>query len=95
LIVPSLPAASMPCSASRTPVRVLGGEPVLVLGEELHAVREQGRGLVLGHRAGVTGIVVLAQLDGAARRHGERFGEVGQEAQAVVHLLTMPAPAGA
>jgi hypothetical protein len=74
-------------------VRVLGGEPVLVVGEQLRPVREQGRGLVLGHLAGVAGIVVPAQLDGAARRHGERCYEVGHEAQAVVHPLTMPAGA--
>jgi hypothetical protein len=76
--------------------RVLRGEPVLVLGEQLHPVREQRLRLLLGHVARVAGIVVAAQLDRAARRHGKRLDDVGHEAQTLVHALTMPpaAPSG-
>jgi hypothetical protein len=47
-------------------VRVLRGEPVLILGEEIHAVGEQVGGLLMGHLAGIARIVITAQPDGAA-----------------------------
>ena len=71
-------------------VRVLRGEPVLILGEEIHAVGEQAGGLLTGHLAGIARIVITAQPDGAARRHHERFDEVGHEAKTLVHSPTMP-----
>src|ERR1700756_4210181 len=79
LMVLSLPDASSPCRNQEHAVRVLRGEPVLILGEKVHAVGEQGGGLLAGHLAGVARIVVTAQPDGGARRHHERFDEVGHE----------------
>ena len=71
-------------------VRVLGGKPVLILGEEIDAVGEQVEGPLTGHLAGIARIVITAQPDGAARRHHERFDEVGHEAKTLVHSPTMP-----
>jgi hypothetical protein len=36
-------------------VRVLRGEPVLILGEEIHAVSQQVGGLLTGYLAGIAG----------------------------------------
>src|SRR6202040_2772303 len=71
---------------------VLGGEPVLVLGEKLYAIGEQCGGLRPRHLAGVARIVVPAQLDRAPRRYPQRFDEIGNEAKTLVHPLTMPIP---
>jgi hypothetical protein len=67
---------------------------VLILGEEIDAVGEQVEGLLTGHLGGIARIVIRAQPDGAARRHHERFDEVGHKAKALVHPATMPATAG-
>src|SRR3984885_13627980 len=71
-------------------VRVLRGEPVLILGEEIHAVGKQAGGLLTGYLAGIARMVITAQPDGAARRHHERLDEVGHEAKTFVHSPTMP-----
>jgi len=69
--------------------RVLGGEPVLVIGQQLHAIGEQRGGLRAGHAPCVARVVVAAQPDLAPGRHLERRDEVGHEAKALVHPLTM------
>ena len=71
---------------------VLGGEPVLVLGEKPYAFGEQCGGLRPRHLAGVARMVVPAQLDRAPWRYPQRFDEVGNEAKTLVHSLTMPIP---
>jgi len=76
-------------------VRVLRGEPVLILGEEIHAVSQQVGGLLTGYLAGIARIVITAQPDGTARRHDERFDEVGHEAKTCVHPSTMRVTAAA
>ena len=71
--------------------RVLGVEPVLIVGEQLHPLGEQGGGVRVGDLPGIARIVVTAQSDRAARRHPQRFNEVSHEAEMLVHSLTMPA----
>src|ERR1700730_11063056 len=71
-------------------VRVLGGEPVLVFGQKLRTLGEQGVALRPGYLAGVARIGVTTQPDSASRRHLQRFDEVRHEAETLVHPLTMP-----
>jgi hypothetical protein len=65
--------------------RVLGGQPVLVTGEQLHPLGQQAGRLRPGHLPGVTRVVVAVELDLAARRDAQRRDEVGHEAKALVH----------
>src|ERR1700691_3853924 len=68
---------------------VLGGEPVLVLAQEFYAVGEQACRPRTGHLAGVSRIVVPAQLDSAPRGYPQRFDEIGHVANALVHLSSL------
>src|SRR6185369_1633957 len=70
--------------------RVLGGEPVLVCGEKVHALGKQRVGLWAGHWAGVAGIMVTAEPDRAPRRYQQRVDEVRHEAETSIHLLSIP-----
>jgi len=56
-------------------VRVLGGEPVLILGEEIDAVGEQAGGLLTGHLAGIARIVICPSICDA--RNGGDYPDEG------------------
>jgi LuxR family transcriptional regulator, maltose regulon positive regulatory protein len=73
--------------------RVLGRQPVLVIGQQLHTLGQQRSSLRPGHLAGVARVVVAVQLDLAARRDAQRCDEVGHEANALVHV-SAPTTAG-